>query len=204
MKPLAATGALVLGLIVLLLGAAAGVLSSISSLGDPPSQRATEDIPAGYQELYVAAAATCPGLPWIILAAIGKTETDHGRNPDWTSDAGAQGPMQFLPATFAAFAVDADGGGADINDPADAVFTAAAYLCASGARDGADISKAIFAYYYRNSDRRVVSSRDGGAVGGVERPPRGSPWFCENQRRRRGDRGRKHTRGGRVGVGGRT
>ncbi|TFE31036.1 hypothetical protein E0F15_11185 [Frankia sp. B2] len=159
MKVLAAAAAGALGLVVLLLGVAAGVLGSLNPLSAPPSQRAADDIPPDYQQLYVAAAATCPGLPWTVLAAIGKSETDHGRNPDWTSDAGAVGPMQFLPATFAVYGVDADGGGADINDPADAIFSAAAYLCASGARDARDIPGAVFAYNHDSGYVATVLAR---------------------------------------------
>ena len=47
------------------------------------------------------------------------------------------GPMQFLPSTFAAYAVDGDGDGvADIWNAADSIFTAAKYLCANGAGGG--------------------------------------------------------------------
>jgi len=158
-KALAAAGAGALGLLVLFLGVAAGVLASLNPLGSPPSQTAADDIPPAYQQLYVAAAATCPGLPWTVLAAVGKTETDHGRNPDWTSDMGAQGPMQFLPSTFAAYAVDADGGGPDINDPADAIYSAAAYLCASGARDGTNIPGAIYTYNHDSGYVATVLAR---------------------------------------------
>jgi hypothetical protein len=45
--------------------------------------------------------------------------------------------------SFATYAVDADGGGADVYNPADAVFTAANYLCRNGA---AQVAKAVFAY----------------------------------------------------------
>ena len=45
--------------------------------------------------------------------------------------------MQFEPATFAEYAVDADHAGKpDIYDPADAFYTAAAMLCAIGAASG--------------------------------------------------------------------
>jgi membrane-bound lytic murein transglycosylase B len=57
--------------------------------------------------------------------------------------------MQFLPATFAEFAVDADPAQpVSPYDPADAIYTAARMLCADGARGGspADIGRAIFAY----------------------------------------------------------
>ena len=90
---------------------------------------------------------TCQGLSWTVLAAIGQVESGHGRNPS-TSYAGAQGPMQFLPSTFAAYAVDGDGDGdMDIMDPADSIFTAGHYLCANGAGHGADgLHNAIWHY----------------------------------------------------------
>jgi hypothetical protein len=91
-----------------------------------------------------------------VLAAIGKVESDHGRStaPGVTSGAnfaGAAGPMQIgiggkAGNTFAGYAVDADGGGADVYNPPDAVFTAANYLCRNGAARGADVAKAVFAY----------------------------------------------------------
>jgi membrane-bound lytic murein transglycosylase B len=56
--------------------------------------------------------------------------------------------MQFLPATFAAYAVDGDGDGdKDIMDPADSIFSAAHYLCANGAGHGASgLHNAIWHY----------------------------------------------------------
>lgn len=101
-----------------------------------------------YMALYrSAASAVCPGLSWSVLAAIGQVESGHGRDTS-TSYAGAMGPMQFLPATFAAYAVDGDHDGvASIMDPADAIFTAARYLCANGAATGpAALANAIFHY----------------------------------------------------------
>jgi peptidoglycan hydrolase CwlO-like protein len=106
---------------------------------------------AAYFALYHAAARTCPGLSWSVLAAIGQVESGHGRNPG-VSYAGAQGPMQFMPATFAHYAVDGDGDGVmDIQSAADAIFTAAHYLCANGAGKGPD--KLYFAIYrYNHAD----------------------------------------------------
>jgi len=103
--------------------------------------------PASFRALYVAAARTCDGLPWSVLAAIGQVESGHGANPG-VSYAGAQGPMQFMPATWAAYAVDGDGDGdTDIQEPADSVFTAARYLCANGAgRSDAALARAIWHY----------------------------------------------------------
>ena len=90
-------------------------------------------MPSGYEQLYRNAAKTCSGLSWTVLAAIGQVETGHGRNTN-TSAAGAEGPMQFMPGTFAGYAVDGDNDGIkDIFDPADAIFTAAHYLCANHA-----------------------------------------------------------------------
>jgi hypothetical protein len=108
-------------------------------------------MPPGYSRLYHAAATTCPGLSWTILAAIGQVETGHGRNTN-TSSAGARGPMQFMPATFAAYGVDGNKDGVkDILDPADAIFTAAHYLCANKAGLSAhNLANAI--WHYNHAD----------------------------------------------------
>jgi len=104
-------------------------------------------IPPLYRALYDRAARTCPGMSWTLLAAVGQVESGHGANPG-TSYAGAQGPMQFMPATFAAYGVDGDGDGdVDIQDPADSVFSAANYLCANGAgRGGEALERAVWNY----------------------------------------------------------
>jgi membrane-bound lytic murein transglycosylase B len=102
--------------------------------------------PAAYFALYRAAAQTCPGMPWTLLAAVGQVESGHGRN-NGPSSAGAVGPMQFMPATFARYAVDGDHDGvASPWSPADAVFTAARYLCVNGGGSPATVRQALFAY----------------------------------------------------------
>jgi hypothetical protein len=103
--------------------------------------------PRTYRELYQAAARTCPGLSWTILAAIGQLESDHGVNVG-PSTAGALGPMQFMPETWAAWARDGDGDHkADIMNPYDSVYAAAAYLCWNGAgRGGSSLAQAVFRY----------------------------------------------------------
>uniref|UniRef100_UPI00301E08CB lytic transglycosylase domain-containing protein n=1 Tax=Kineococcus sp. G2 TaxID=3127484 RepID=UPI00301E08CB len=102
---------------------------------------------ADYADLYARAATTCPGMRPALLQAVGQVESGHGRDVG-PSSAGAIGPMQFMPATFAAYGVDGDGDGdTDAWDPADAVFSAARYLCANGAGSGrAGESGALFRY----------------------------------------------------------
>jgi membrane-bound lytic murein transglycosylase B len=100
------------------------------------SSATARGIPKDFLRLYQAAAKTCPGLDWPILAAVGQVESGHGTN-NGPSSSGAEGPMQFLPSTFAAYAIDGDrDGDRDIWDPADAIFSAAKYLCANGAGGG--------------------------------------------------------------------
>lgn len=84
-------------------------------------------LPLAALETYYQAAARQQGLDWAYLAAINFIETDFGRNTD-VSSAGAQGPMQFLPTTWALY-----GGGGNILDPGDAIYAAARYLRAMGA-----------------------------------------------------------------------
>ena len=84
------------------------------------------------------------GIRWEILAAINEIETDYGRNLN-ISSAGALGWMQFMPATWAAYGVDANrDGDRDPFNPVDAIFAAARYLNAAGAET--DIRRAVFAY----------------------------------------------------------
>jgi murein DD-endopeptidase MepM/ murein hydrolase activator NlpD len=83
-------------------------------------------------------------VPWRVLAAINEIETDYGQNLS-VSSAGAEGWMQFMPATWAQWGVDADHDGyANPYSPQDAIFAAARYLQASGAKH--DLARAIFAY----------------------------------------------------------
>ncbi|MEU8632505.1 NlpC/P60 family protein [Amycolatopsis sp. NPDC048633] len=137
------------------------LLTSLAGTGDTSSAAApatgpVADIPGDYLVLYRQAAQTCPGLDWSILAAIGKVETDHGRAKlpgvhSGGNSAGAGGPMQFLQSTFDSVVArhPIPPGGAhppSRYNPHDAIYTAAAYLCDSGARDGRDLHGAIFAY----------------------------------------------------------
>jgi hypothetical protein len=104
--------------------------------------------PTGYIQLFEESAALyCPGLPWEVLAAIGQIESGWGVNTG-PSTAGALGPMQFLPSTWAAWGISGfgDKGPPNINSPFDAVPSAARYLCAAGGSTAAGLPRAIFAY----------------------------------------------------------
>lgn len=136
------------------------------------------DIPAQLMPIYQGAAATCPGLHWSYVAAIGYTESRHASGGT-TLDAGlnllpplinpqsvhfgggryenARGPMQFLPSTFAAHATDGNGDGVtSIDNYADSIYTAVAYLCSMNAGQGGEnpgdpLYQALWHYGYRTS-----------------------------------------------------
>ena len=72
--------------------------------------------------LYQEAATTCPGLPWTVLAAIGTVESGNGTSNlpgvhSGANSAGAEGPMQFEPATFSAYDTPVPPGGAEPAQP---------------------------------------------------------------------------------------
>jgi hypothetical protein len=100
-------------------------------------------IPPFLLPIYKAAAAQY-GVPWQILAAINEIETNYGSDQS-VSTAGAVGWMQFMPATWLQYGVDAlNAGYADPYNPVDAIFAAARYLRAAGAQT--DLHAAILAY----------------------------------------------------------
>ncbi len=100
-------------------------------------------IPLFLLPIYQAASVQY-GVPWQILAAINEIETNYGTDQS-VSTAGAIGWMQFMPATWIQYGVDAlDAGYADPYNPVDAVFAAARYLRAAGA--ATDLHGAILAY----------------------------------------------------------
>ncbi|HXB46277.1 MAG TPA: lytic transglycosylase domain-containing protein [Streptosporangiaceae bacterium] len=109
--------------------------------------------PTTYIQLFKASAVRyCPGLSWTVLAAIGQIESGDGTNVG-PSSAGALGPMQFLPSTWARWGIDAFGqtGPPNVMNPYDAVPSAARLLCADGAAaGGSSLSHAIFDYNHAN------------------------------------------------------
>jgi murein DD-endopeptidase MepM/ murein hydrolase activator NlpD len=101
------------------------------------------EIPPFLLPIYQAC-GTQYGIPWQVLASINKIETAFGTNLN-VSYAGAQGWMQFMPATWDAYGVDANGDGKkDPYNPVDAICAAARYLKASGGES--NLRQAIFAY----------------------------------------------------------
>jgi hypothetical protein len=90
------------------------------------------------------------GVRWQTLAAVNLVESAFGRVGN-TSRAGAQGPMQFLPATWKAYGL-----GGDIHSPRDAVLGAGSYLHQSGAP--ADERRALFAYNHSSLYVRAVQA----------------------------------------------
>jgi len=84
------------------------------------------------------------GIPWEVLASINKIESGFGTNMG-PSSAGAIGWMQFLPSSWEAFGLDANGDGRkDPYNPVDAICSAAHYLKLGGG--SSDLYSAIYSY----------------------------------------------------------
>jgi membrane-bound lytic murein transglycosylase B len=88
------------------------------------------------------------GVPWTVLAAVNFVESAFGRVRS-ASEAGARGPMQFLPATWKQY-----GMGGDIDDPHDAILGAANLLHHAGAPR--DLDAALYAYNHSTDYVRAV------------------------------------------------
>ena len=116
---------------------------------DLPPWRVLTPPPAEELQRYYHQADDATHVPWAYLAAVHLVETRMGRIRG-TSTAGAQGPMQFLPSTWARW-----GGGGDINDPHDAIMAAGRYLAASGAPG--DLHRALYAYNHSEHYVKAVT-----------------------------------------------
>jgi membrane-bound lytic murein transglycosylase B len=88
------------------------------------------------------------GVHWTVLAAVNFVESAFGRVRS-ASEAGARGPMQFLPATWREYGL-----GGDVDDPRDAILGAANYLRRSGATH--DLDRALYAYNHSRDYVRAI------------------------------------------------
>ena len=147
----ATAAALLLLILAAAVGAVAGITGQEASActAQPAASAAATAIPADYLADFKAAGAEY-NVPWTVLAAIGEVESDDGEN-DGPSSAGALGPMQFEPSTWALY-----GDGGNIMDPADAIPAAARLLVANGAPG--NLQQAIFAYNHSGSYVQLVLS----------------------------------------------
>ena len=118
-----------------------------------PAWRIDEPAPADALLGYYREAESASGVGWNYLAAINLIESRFGRVVGLSS-AGAHGPMQFMPSTFAAY------GGGDILSPHDSILAAGRMLAADGFAQDPD--RALF--HYNNSDLYVRAVKDYAAV----------------------------------------
>ena len=116
------------------------------SPGPPP--RVGPAPPAARLRRYYAVAQRRYGVPWSVLAAVNFVESQFGRLRN-ASEAGARGPMQFMPATWREY-----GRGGDIEDSQDAILAAARYLRRAGAAH--DLAAALFAYNHSRPYVRAI------------------------------------------------
>jgi membrane-bound lytic murein transglycosylase B len=119
-----------------------------------PAWRIEPPAPADELLSYYREAESASGVGWNYLAAINLIETRFGSIVG-ASIAGAQGPMQFLPSTFAAY-----GEGGDIHSPRDSIMAAGRYLAANGFAN--DRGHAI--YRYNNAHEYVQAVNQYAAV----------------------------------------
>jgi membrane-bound lytic murein transglycosylase B len=113
-----------------------------------PRLRVASAAPAAELRRHYGEAQRRFGVHWTVLASVNFVESAFGRVRS-ASEAGARGPMQFLPSTWRAY-----GMGGDIDDPHDAILGAANYLSRSGARE--DLDRALFAYNHSTSYVRAI------------------------------------------------
>jgi hypothetical protein len=113
-------------------------LFALTSLATEARFRTAEPAPPERLRGFYLKAQRRFGVAWNVLAAVNFIESNFNRLRN-VSSAGAVGPMQFIPSTWAAY-----GMGGDIRDPHDAIMGAANYLRASGAPGS--YSRALFAY----------------------------------------------------------
>lgn len=124
-------------------------LNALAEVRDTlPAWRIIPPAPADELLGYYHEAEAATGVGWNYLAAINFVETRFGSIAG-TSTAGAQGPMQFMPSTWAAYSQ-----GGEVTNPRDAIMAAGRYLAANGF--AASPGQAVFAYNHANTYVRAV------------------------------------------------
>ncbi len=130
-------------------------LTAMSPVRDTlPAWRIIPTAPADELMRLYREAEAATGVGWNYLAAINLVETRFGSIAG-LSTAGAQGPMQFMPETWAQY-----GNGGDVNSPRDAIMGAGRFLKASGFANSPD--RAIYAY--NHADEYVRAVKDYAAI----------------------------------------
>ena len=129
--------------------AAADVAAHGGPVRELPDWRIVAPLPPEELLAEYRSAEAATGAPWHYLAAIHFVETYMGRIRG-NSIAGAQGPMQFIPSTWAIY-----GRGGDINNTHDAIHAAARMLRANGAPS--NMASALYAYNPSNRYVRAVT-----------------------------------------------
>ncbi|MBA3263651.1 MAG: hypothetical protein H0T69_14500 [Thermoleophilaceae bacterium] len=123
----------IVGAVAAVVGGGVGCLGGGQVEGQPvPSRAAVDEIPPARLRLYRAAGRRF-GIDWAFLASIGAQECGHG-SCRGVNSSGCAGPMQIgvggaCGNIWDRYKVDGDrDGDTDVNDPADAIFTAARIL----------------------------------------------------------------------------
>jgi len=147
---------------VLVLGLALAIVDADAATPTQPQRSGVVPMakpPVVLVDPYTRAAAACRGLDPTILMAIHDVETNRDARGA-TSVAGAVGPMQFLPDTWAAYGLDGDGDGhADVWNLNDALAGATNFLCAHGVTEPATQQSAIWKYNHSTAYVRRVLDR---------------------------------------------
>ncbi|MCC6175632.1 MAG: bifunctional lytic transglycosylase/C40 family peptidase [Chloroflexi bacterium] len=159
--------ALALAMVLALAFSVSTLMTALGAVapGHEVAEANTDEIPSDHLVVMRSAAAETCGLPWQVVAAIAKVESNFGQNMA-TSSAGAIGYGQFLPSSWAAY-----GNGGDPYDYRDAIPAIARYLCAHGAPG--DLRRAVWAYNHLDSYVDMVltiATRYGLGLPDIEQP----------------------------------